>query len=164
MTSSLQLSLSSSLLLPHSVPQNPSAITNQSLHLPSSLCPANHHLSSVFPCCSLSLFSSHTETHPPVLLLYYIPLRLIKLIPSSTCNHVIHTFFQSFVLQPSHLLLCLLHAYCLLFKPPKWLLVTTDCMTLTPLSPLFSSHLHATYNLTWSPWRSSLLVHIMSQV
>lgn len=94
-----------------------------------------------------ALSASRTGTRPPLPLLYYIPLKLIKLIPSFTCNHVIHTFFRSFVLQPRHLLLCLLT----LFKPPKWLLVTTDCMTLTPLSPLFSSHLHTTYNLTGDP-------------
>lgn len=54
-----------------------------------------------------ALSASHTGTRPPLPLLYYIPLRLIKLIPSFTCNHVIHTFFRSFVLQPRHLLLCL---------------------------------------------------------
>lgn len=108
------LSLSSSLLLPHSVPQNPSAITNQSLHLPSPLCAANHHLPSVFLCCALSPFTSHIQTHPLFQLLYYIPLRLIRLIASSTCNHIIRAFFQSSLLQPSHLLPCLLHAYFLL--------------------------------------------------
>lgn len=62
-----------------------------------------------FAAHSQPLHQSHSNTS-----LYYIPLRLIRLIASSTCNHIIRAFFQSSLLQPSHLLPCLLHAYFLL--------------------------------------------------
>lgn len=57
-------------------------------------------------CRLLFSFAAHSasssvtfKTHPLLLLLYYIPLRLIRLIASSFCNHVIRAFFPSSVLQ-----------------------------------------------------------------
>lgn len=132
------------------------------VHSPGPLSAAKHHLPSpVFLRCTLSLLFSHIPTHPLLLLLYYTPLRLIRLISSFSCNHVIRAFFPPSTLQPSHLsLFCLVSSTLMVcfYKTPKWLLVSADCMTLTPLFLLFSSHLPRTYNSTLSSWRSCLLV------
>lgn len=152
---SLALSLADSLLLQHSMPKNPSAIANQSLHSPCPLCDANHHLPCVFLCSTANLFSSPIQMHPPSspFVLYFIEAHQA----ASTCNHVIRPFLQSPLLLSSHLVPRLL-IVCF-SKAPKWLLVTTDCMTDTAL-PLWSSlHLPSTCNFTLLPWRSCPLVH-----
>lgn len=53
-------------------------------------------------------------THPLLLRLYHRPLQLIRLVSSSSCNHVIRPFFQSRVLHASRL-----HAYRLPLITPE---------------------------------------------
>lgn len=109
------------------------------MHSPSPLSAANHHLPSpVFLCRILGILFSHIQTGPLLSLLCYIPLRLIRLITSSFCNHVICAFFPSSLLRPSHLsLFCLVSSTLMVcfYKTPKWLLVTADCMTCDTFSP-----------------------------
>lgn len=139
------LSLSSSLLLSYSVPQNLSTITNQSFPLTVVFTPVTTNRL-LFSVASASASSIVTVTHPLLLLLYHTPLQLIRRVSSSTCNHVICPFLQSCVLQAS----CL-HAICLLFPTPKWLQVTTDCMALCP-SVIISATLNFNIiGLSWEP-------------
>lgn len=160
------LSRALSLLLPHSATKSKS-----------------NHQSILYTCVALSLllnttclllfsFSTHSASssvtfkpNPLLLLLYYIPLRLIRLHPSVIISSM--RSFPSTILHPTRLsLFCFVSSTLTscFFETPKWLLVTADCMTLTPLSPLLSSHLPHAYNFTLSPWRSRLLVQVMSQV
>lgn len=121
---SLSLSLSFALYCFHTLCHK---IQEQSpinlVHSPSPLSAANHHLPSpVFLHHTLSLLFSHIQTHPLLLLLYYIPLRLIRLIASSFCNHVIGAFFPSSLLHHSHLsLFCLVSSTLMVcfYKTPK---------------------------------------------
>lgn len=70
------------------------------VHSPNPVSAANHHLPSVF---LRSLPFSPIQARPLLLLLHCVPLRLIRLIASSFCNHVVRAFFPSSLLQPNHL-------------------------------------------------------------
>lgn len=68
----------------------------------------------LFSAASASASSTVTVTYPLILRLYHSPLLLIRLVSSSSCNHVVRPFFQSHVLQASRLL-----AYRLPFPTPE---------------------------------------------